>query len=190
MRVVYLQVSIALCIICTTPSPSLHTSTSGMQHMTNRCRLTTKSLQLRLVSAAKHLAMATGAYVNKPDRRIRHLHDILTCGPRTFDTVVVGAGTLRLRYSVLSQEGRSKLWFYRCCWASNMQGPGPGRSTRHSARGRKSSWNPHELEKQRSHTLRCTHCQVSPCQLAPMVEATLPAPTTQKAQAKAFDLLL
>ena len=36
--------------------------------------------------------MSGGAYVNKPERRIRHLHDILTSGPRTFDAVVVGAG--------------------------------------------------------------------------------------------------
>ncbi|KAL3156333.1 hypothetical protein ABBQ38_000651 [Trebouxia sp. C0009 RCD-2024] len=40
--------------------------------------------------------MSAGAYVNKPDRRIRHLHDILTCGPRTFDAVVVGGGVVGL----------------------------------------------------------------------------------------------
>ena len=36
--------------------------------------------------------MSGGAYVNRPERRIRHLHDILTSGPHTFDAVVVGAG--------------------------------------------------------------------------------------------------
>ena len=36
--------------------------------------------------------MSGGAYTVKPERRIRHLHDVLTSGPRTFDGVVVGAG--------------------------------------------------------------------------------------------------
>lgn len=36
--------------------------------------------------------MSGGAYVNKPERRIRHLQDVLTSGPPTFDAVVVGAG--------------------------------------------------------------------------------------------------
>ena len=41
--------------------------------------------------------MSGGAYINKPERRIRHLHDVLTSGPRTFDAVVVGAGKGRKR---------------------------------------------------------------------------------------------
>ena len=51
--------------------------------------------------------MSGGAYCIKPDRRIRHLHDILTSGPRTFDVVVVGAGRKRdrrhTRYTVVDR---------------------------------------------------------------------------------------
>ncbi len=42
-------------------------------------------------NAARH--MSGGAYDIQPDRRIRHLTDVLTKGPRTFDAVVIGAGT-------------------------------------------------------------------------------------------------
>ena len=41
--------------------------------------------------------MSGGAYTNTPERRIRHIRDILTSGPRTFDAVVVGAGVAVLK---------------------------------------------------------------------------------------------
>ena len=38
--------------------------------------------------------MSSGAYTNKPERRIRHLKDVLSSAPRTFDVAVIGAGRL------------------------------------------------------------------------------------------------
>lgn len=38
--------------------------------------------------------MSGGATLHNPERRVRHLHDVLTGGPRDFDAVVVGAGRL------------------------------------------------------------------------------------------------
>ena len=37
--------------------------------------------------------MSGGAYNIQPERRFRHLTDVLTKGPRSFDAVVIGAGT-------------------------------------------------------------------------------------------------
>ncbi len=37
--------------------------------------------------------MSGGAYNIQPERRIRHLTDVLTKDPRTFDAVIIGAGT-------------------------------------------------------------------------------------------------
>lgn len=97
-----------------------------MQHMTNGRLTMFKSYHRcscvwsRLLRHDKYLAMSDGAYVNKPERRIRHLQDILTSGPRTFDAVVVGAGKLsengmlRFLRKILRRRGS------RCCWTSYM----------------------------------------------------------------------
>ena len=49
------------------------------------------SSAVETVTAARH--MSGGAYNIQPERRIRHLTDVLTKGPRSFDAVVIGAGT-------------------------------------------------------------------------------------------------
>ena len=44
--------------------------------------------------------MSAGAYENKPERRIRHIKDVLQSQPRVFDATVIGAGqTSRNRFS-------------------------------------------------------------------------------------------
>lgn len=53
--------------------------------------------------------MSGGAYTMKPDRRIRHLKDVLTGGPRTFDAVVIGAGKYaQICPCLLSQRHRPR----------------------------------------------------------------------------------
>ncbi|DBA91270.1 TPA: hypothetical protein ACH3X2_004037 [Trebouxia sp. C0005] len=57
------------------------------------------------VNAARH--MSGGAYDIQPERRIRHLTDVLTKGPRTFDAVVIGAGVVGLAICrALAMEGQ------------------------------------------------------------------------------------
>lgn len=59
---------------------------------TENCRVGPAGREGRVKQTLGYTGMSGGAYVNKPERRIRQLHDILTSGPRTFDAVVVGAG--------------------------------------------------------------------------------------------------
>lgn len=37
--------------------------------------------------------MSAGAYVNPPERRIKHIKEVLQGQPRRFDATVIGAGT-------------------------------------------------------------------------------------------------
>ncbi len=102
-----------------------------------------------IVDAARH--MSGGAYDIQPERRIRHLTDVLTKGPQTFDAVVIGAGTLSetveaaqaclraqscCEWLCLLRCGRQLYrqllhLFRRCRRISNMQSISDGRAESH-----------------------------------------------------------
>ena len=44
--------------------------------------------------------MSQGAYVNKPERRIKQLRDVIASQPRVFDAAVIGAGKLEFHEDV------------------------------------------------------------------------------------------
>ena len=111
------------------------------------------------ITAARH--MSGGAYDIQPERRIRHLTDVLTKGPQTFDAVVIGAGTRSETVEapqacLRAQSSREWLhflccgqylyrllphFFRRCRRVGNMQSFSDGRAESHPTGASQCNWH-------------------------------------------------
>ncbi len=121
-----------------------------LQHLRITAAFASSRLVLRCIAP-----MSGGAYTNKPERRIRHLKDVLTNGPRTFDAVIIGAGETSVACRSIYKSHSSCFWpgsqaqrACRCGRLSNMQSLGIRRTNGDSARASPGNWYGDEFEKQ------------------------------------------